>query len=50
MPVYYRRHKFDDLRNEIDGMELSDEVRIRLMLIRLKTLQKHKELYYNSDT
>ncbi len=50
MPVYYRRHRFDDLRDEIDDMEISDEVRIRLMLIRLKTLQKHKELYYNSDT
>jgi hypothetical protein len=31
-------------------MDISDIVKLRLMLIRVKTLQKHKELYYNSDT
>lgn len=50
MPVYRRRHEFNDLRDQIDSMELSDDIKFRLMLIRLKTLQKHKELYYNSDT
>jgi hypothetical protein len=31
-------------------MDISDEVKLRLMLFRVKALQKHKEVYYNSDT
>ena len=50
MPVYYRRPKFNDLRNEIDDMELSDEIKFRLMLVRVRALQKYKEIYYNNAT
>ena len=48
MPVYRRRHEFNDLRDELDNMELSDEIKFRLMLSRVKALQKHKEIYYNN--
>ena len=31
-------------------MELSDEIKIRLLLIRVKTLHKYREKCYNSET
>jgi len=31
-------------------MEISDEIKIRLLLIRVKALQKYREIRYNSDT
>jgi len=49
MPFYRRRDQFDLVMKEIDDMELSDEIKFRLMLIRLKALGKRKEIYYNSD-
>ncbi len=48
IPVDRRRHKFDVLRDEIDNTELSDEIKFRLFLIRVKALQKHREVYYNN--
>ena len=48
--VYRRKHEFNDLRNQIDDMELSDEIKFRLFLARVKALQKYKEIYYNSDS
>jgi hypothetical protein len=50
MPVYRRPQEFNKLRDEIDDMDLSDEVRIRLAVIRAKTLHKYRELYYNNAT
>ena len=47
---YRRKHEFNDLRKQIDDMELSDEIKFRLFLARVKALQKYKEIYYNSDS
>jgi hypothetical protein len=44
------RPRFDELRKEIDDMELSDEIKFRLFIARVKALQKYKEIYYNSDS
>jgi hypothetical protein len=44
---FYRRPK---LVKEPESDEVSDYVAIRLAVIRAKTLQKHRELYYNSET
>ena len=49
-PVVYQRTRFDTLKKQIDDMDISDEIKLRLMLIRVKALQKHQEVYYNSDT
>ena len=48
IPIERRRPRFDDLRDELDEMELSDEIKLRLFLIRVKALQKHREVYYNN--
>lgn len=48
LPVYYRLPRFKSLLDEIDGMELSDEVKLKLVLARLKALKKHKEIYFNN--
>ena len=50
MPVYRRQDQFNKLVDEIDDMELSDEIKIRLLVIRAKTLQKHREIMYNKAT
>jgi hypothetical protein len=34
----------------VEDDEVSDYVAVRLAVIRAKTLQKHRELYYNSET
>ena len=49
MPLYRRQYKFNLVLKEIDDMELTDEIKFRLMLSRVKALQKHKEVYYNSS-
>ena len=38
------------VHHEIDDEPLSDYVAIRLAVIRAKTLQKYREVCYNSDT
>jgi hypothetical protein len=49
MPAHRREYKFNTLKDQIDDEPISDYVAIRLAVIRLKTLQKHREIYYNSD-
>ena len=44
------RPRFNELRKELDDMELPEEIQFRLFLARVKALQKYKEIYYNSDS
>lgn len=46
-PFYRRTHVRDEPEKEND--EISDYVAIRLAVIRAKTLQKYRELYYNTQ-
>jgi hypothetical protein len=47
--TYHRRKEFNALRDEIDDTEISDYVSLRLMMIRVKALQKHQEIMYNKN-
>ena len=44
-----RRHEFNDLRNDLDKMELPDEIKFRLFLARAKALKRLKEIYNDVD-
>ena len=43
----YARPKL--VKIDLDG-DISDHARIRLLIARVKSLQKHKEIYYNTAT
>jgi hypothetical protein len=45
-----RQFRFNALWEELNEMELSDEIKFRLFLARVKALQKYDEIYGNRAT